>query len=96
MQTLNVDEDWRVRIIGKTLPLPRHKDIILNSMTQTKEKWDSLSRADICMVGRCHGIPCFHFFISLFRSHGKREHMDENDFRHGDGNYFKSALVKVT
>ena len=63
-------------------------------MTQTKEKWDSLvlSRTDFCMVGRCHGIPCLHF---LFRSNGKKEHLDENDFRHSYGNYFRGAVVKV-
>ena len=34
-------------------------------MTQTREKWDSLvlSRADFCIVGRCRGIPCFHFLF---------------------------------
>ena len=65
MQTLN--DVIKIRIIGKTLPLPRHGDIILNSMTQTREKWDSLvlSRADFCIVWRCHGIPCFHLFFCL-------------------------------
>ena len=29
-------------IIQKTLTLPKHKDIILSSMTQKTEKWDSL------------------------------------------------------
>ena len=80
------------------MPLPKHADIILNSMTQTREKWDSLvlSRADFCMVGRCRGMPCFHFFIFLFRSNGKNEHLDENDFRYGFGDYFTSAVLKVT
>ena len=34
-------------------------------MTETIEKWDSLvlSRADFCMIGRCHGITCFHFLF---------------------------------
>ena len=30
------------RIIGKFLTLPKHEDIILNSMTQTREKWNFL------------------------------------------------------
>ena len=30
-------------IIGKTLTMPKQEDIILNSMTQTKEKWNSLA-----------------------------------------------------
>ena len=38
----------------------------------------------------------FSFFIFLFRSNGKKEHLDENDFCHGYGNYFKSAALKVT
>ena len=38
----------------------------------------------------------FSFFIFLFRSSGKNEHLDENHFRHAYGNYFKSAVLKVT
>ena len=68
MQTLNVHYDWQARIIEKTLTLFEHEDIILNSMTQTREKWDSLvlSRADFCMVGGCHGIPRFRFLFFYF------------------------------
>ena len=39
------------------------------------------------MVGRCHCFPCFHFLFFLYRS---------NNFRYGYGNYFKSAILKVT
>ena len=48
MQTLNVDQDYQVRVTGKTLTLLRQEDIVLNSMTQRGEKWDSLvlSRGD--------------------------------------------------
>ena len=42
MQTLNVDEDYQVTVIRKTLTLLKPEHIILNSMTQTGEKWDSL------------------------------------------------------
>ena len=42
MQTLNVDQDYYVRVIGKTLALPEHGDIILNTLSQKIEKWDSL------------------------------------------------------
>ena len=35
-------------------------------------------------------------FTFLFRSNGKKEHLDENDFRNGYGNYFESAILKVT
>ena len=37
----------------------------------------------------------FIFIFILFRARGKKEHLDENDFRHIDGNYFKSAILKV-
>ena len=48
MQTLNVDSEYQVSVIGKTLTLLKQEDIMLNSMTQTGEKWDSLvlSRGD--------------------------------------------------
>ena len=35
-------------------------------------------------------------FIFLFRINGKEEDLDENDFRHGYGNYFESAILKVS
>ena len=35
-------------------------------------------------------------FICLFRNNGKKEHLDQNDFRHGYGNYFESTILKVT
>ena len=57
-----------------------------------------MSRADFCIGGRCHGIfiHSFFLFFFLFRSNGKKEHLDENDFHHGYGSYFKSAVLKVT
>ena len=39
MKTLN--QVCQVKVITKTLPLPKHEDIILTSMTQIREKWDS-------------------------------------------------------
>ena len=66
-------QTWR--IIGKTLTLHKHEDIMLNSMNQTREKWDSLilSRADFGMEERCDGIPWgffgiffFFFFLNFF------------------------------
>ena len=47
MPTLNVDY-YQVRVIGKTLTLLKQEDIILNSITQTGEKWDSL------VLNRCN------------------------------------------
>ena len=34
--------------------------------------------------------------LLLFRTNGRKEHLDENDFRQDYGNYFKSAILKVT
>ena len=44
------------------------------------------------------GVVVFRvfIFIFLFRNNGKKELLDENDFRHGFGNYFASAILKVT
>ena len=39
---LNVDYDWQAKIIGKTLTLLKHEDMIINSMTPTTEKCNSL------------------------------------------------------
>ena len=39
----------RLELSEKFLPLPKHGDIILNSMTQTREKMDILNRPDISM-----------------------------------------------
>ena len=62
-------------------------------MTQTKEKWDFLALSRLAW--RCHVFRIFSF-IFLFRANGKKEYLDENDFRHGYGNYFESAILKVT
>ena len=41
--------------------MPKQEDIILNSMTQAKEKWNSLALSRL--VWRCHGIRYFHFYF---------------------------------
>ena len=38
MQMLNVDLDYQVRVIEKTLTLLKQEDIMLNSVNQTGEK----------------------------------------------------------
>ena len=35
---LNVDKNYQVKVTGKTLALPKHGDIIINSMSQKREK----------------------------------------------------------
>ena len=39
-----------------------------NKRMGKNKKWDSLVliRACFCMIGRYHGIPCFHFFCFFF------------------------------
>ena len=53
---------------------------------------------DFWMVWRCHGILCIyvHFSIFLFRSNVRRGYLDESDFRHCFGNFFESAVPKVS
>ena len=45
----------------------KHGEIILKSMYQTKEKYDSLvlSRSHLWMVWRCHDIPRVHCYYYL-------------------------------
>ena len=38
---LNFNKFVRLEFLEKTLPLPKHVDIIVSSMTQTLGKWDS-------------------------------------------------------
>ena len=77
--------------MGKTLTLPEHGDIILNTMSQKRKKWVSLvfvlSRVDFWVIGKWHGIPCCCFKL-LFRNYSKREQLDEKDIRHCCGNLF--------
>ena len=85
----------------KTLTLPKDEDIILNCMTQRREKWDSVAfnREYFWMVWRWRGIPFFHLlllFFFLFRTNGIKRHLNEIDFCHGYGNYYERAILKIT
>ena len=95
MPTLNVDLDYQVKVIGKTLTLLKQKDIILNSMTQTREKWDSLvfSRGDFWMIWRYHGILYIHFYF-LFRNNVWREQLDKNNFCYCYSIFFLKMLFR--
>ena len=48
--------------------------MILSSITQRTEKWDSLvlSKADFWMVWIYHGIPCFHIYFFCLEATVKR------------------------
>ena len=65
-------------------------------MTQIREKWNSLVFRIELTFEWYKGAMIFRvFFLFLFRTNGKKEHLDENDFRHGFGNYFQRAILKV-
>ena len=63
-----------------------------------EKKWDSLvlSWGGFWMIWKCHDIPYFHVSF-LFKNSGKREQVDENDFRHCYGKFFffESVIPKV-
>ena len=40
MQTLNVDYDYQVGVIGETSNLPKHEDLILNSAREKMGKME--------------------------------------------------------
>ena len=41
-------------------------------------------------------VLCVFIFIFLFRTNGKKEQLDENDFRHGYDDNFERVILKVT
>ena len=67
------------------MTLPKQEYIILNSKTQTREKWDYLvlSIADNWMIWRCHGV--------LFRNNVIRKQWVENDLRRCNDNFFSKV-----
>ena len=99
MQMLTVDLPV-VRIIGKALTVPKHKDIILNSWAQTWKNGTPYFLVRLTFEWYEDAtVFCMFFFIYLFflfRT-SKKEHIDENEFCNGYGNYcfFKSYLISV-
>ena len=63
-------------------------------MTQIKEKRNYLvlSKANFWMVL----VFCAFIFIFCLEPNGKKEDMDENNFRHCYGKFFEIAILKVT
>ena len=59
------------------MTLLRYEDIVLNSMTKSRVKWESLvlSRADFWMVWRCHGIPFFHFYVFCVEPNARKNNL---------------------
>ena len=72
----------RIELPEEALLKLKYYDIILNSMIQTKEKWDY--HVDLAFEWyEDFMISCvFIFFFFLFRTNVKREFLNENDFRH--------------
>ena len=74
----------------------RHEDIIINSMTQTREKWNPRFRLEMTFEWY-EGAMVFRVFIFfLLRTNGKNKPLGENDFRHGYGNCWEKTILKVT
>ena len=48
------------------------------------------------MVWSCHDISYFHFYLFVFKTNGKKEDLDENNFCYCYGNFFESAALKVS
>ena len=69
------------------MTLLKQKDIMLHSMTQAGEKWDSLvlKRGDFWMIWTCYGIIIFVF---MFRN-VVREQLDQNNFNRCYGVFFQ-------
>ena len=74
-----------------------------NPWNKQEKKWDFffLNRADFWMIWRRCDIPCFHFYF-LFRNNGRREQLDDSDFRHCESvifyfsQLFPKFFLKIT
>ena len=91
----------RLELSENMLHLPKHGYMILNCMTQTREKlrcgaatfWLDLNFEwyEDTMVFRM-----FIFVFFLFRTNVKKGYLNESVFHHFYGNFLKSATQKVT
>ena len=91
IQTLTSTMFVKSEIAVETLVSPKYGKIILKFMWQTKEKHDCLYWVDLWPL---NGVKMTWYFaclllLILFRTNGKKGHLDENDFRHCDGNFFQ-------
>ena len=64
---VSIDWDCLVRFNGKTLALPKHENIKLNSMIQTREKSNTYFWAELAFEWR-EGAMVFRVFIFTFFS----------------------------
>ena len=87
----------RLELSGKKLPLSKHGGLILIFMTQTREKWDCRILVDLTFEWYEYAMVFRVFiFIFLFRTNFRKWYLDESDFHHCHGNFFESAILKVT
>ena len=87
----------RLQLSEQVLSLPKHGNVILNSITQTSEKWDS--HVWVGMTFEWYeDAMIFHVVIFLFsfRSNFKNGFLDESDFRHCCDNFSESASLITT
>ena len=89
MLTLNVKKFDRLEFSEKNFAISK------SLITQTREKCYSyvLSRPDFLMVWTSNGILFVHFYFFLF---WRKRYLDESDFRQCYGNFYESAIPKVT
>ena len=90
--TLNVKKFDRLEFSEKNFTISK------SLITQTREKCYSyvLSRPDFLMVWTSNGILFVHFYFFLFRNNVIKGYLDESGFRHCYGNFYESAIPKVT
>ena len=69
---------------------------MLRSMIKTREKWDFFRVELTFKLYESAMVFRVFIFILLLRTNGKKEHLDENDFRHSYVFFFESAALKVT
>ena len=92
-------KNWNI-IFEKPLLLPKHVGIVLSSMTQTRESWDSQLFNELKMPW--HSVFSFLllffyiFIIFLFRTNAKKRYLDENVLCDCLGSFFGKAIPKVT
>ena len=97
MQTLNVNEVCWVRVNSRNLGLTQTWENNTKG-PYAKRKWNMtpLFWVDLNGVKIAWYSACL-LLLFLFRTNGKKGHLDKNDFRYCSGNFFsKVAFWKVT
>ena len=93
MQTLNVDKIGRQNY-RKSLDYAQTRKYNTKFYDPNKRKMELIGFEQTCTKVPWYSV--FSFLLFFFRTNGKKGRLDENDFRHGYGNYFESAILKVT